>query len=67
MAPSKTAYTIREAAALMGVSNSTMYAAAREGTLPFPVLKVNSRYIVPAKPFLATLGIEPDELPKEVA
>ncbi|MBK4149824.1 helix-turn-helix transcriptional regulator [Corynebacterium segmentosum] len=66
MALPKTAYTIREAASLMGVSNSTMYAAAREGTLPFPVLKVNSRYIVPAKPFLATLGIEADT-PKEAA
>lgn len=66
MAPSKAAYTIREAASLMGVSNSTMYAAAREGTLPFPVLKVNSRYIVPAKPFLAALGIESGN-PKEVA
>lgn len=66
MAFPKTAYTIREAASLMGVSNSTMYAAAREGTLPFPVLKVNSRYIVPAKPFLATLGIEADS-PKDAA
>lgn len=66
MASSKTTYTIREAASLMGVSNSTAYKAAREGTLPFPVLKVNSRYIVPAKPFLATLGIEEDS-PKEAA
>lgn len=62
----KPTLTLREAASLMGVSNSTMYAAAREGSLPFPVLKVNSRYIVPAKPFLATLGIESDN-PKEVA
>ena len=64
--PDKPTLTLREAAGLMGVGQTTMYAAAREGTLPFPVLKVNSRYVVPAKPFLATLGIEPEN-PKEVA
>lgn len=63
---SKPTLTLKEAASNMGVSASTMYAAAREGTLPFPVLKVNSRYIVPAKPFLATLGIEADS-PKDAA
>lgn len=64
--PAKPTISLREAAKLLGVGDSTMYAAAREGSLPFPILKVNSRYIVPAKPFLATLGIESDN-PKEVA
>lgn len=64
--PNKPTLTLREAAKLYGIGASTAYQAAREGTLPFPVLKVNSRYIVPAKPFLATLGIESNN-PKEVA
>ena len=64
--PDSPTLTLRKAAELMGVGQTTMYAAAREGTLPFPVLKVNSRYIVPTKPFLAALGIE-SEVPKEVA
>lgn len=64
--PTSPTISLREAAKLLGVGDSTMYAAAREGSLPFPILKVNSRYIVPAKPFLATLGIESDN-PKEVA
>lgn len=62
---SKPTLTLKEAASNMGVSASTMYTAAHEGTLPFPVLRINSRYVVPAKPFLATLGIESDN-PKEV-
>lgn len=43
--------TLREAAEIMGVSQSTMYAAAREGDLPFPVLRIKTRYVIPAAPF----------------
>lgn len=62
----KPTMTLREAAKIYGIGQSTAYEAARKDALPFPVLKVNSRYIVPTKPFLATLGIEPDN-PKEAA
>lgn len=53
--------SLREAAKLLGVSNSTAYAAARNGSFPVPVLKIGGRYAVPAKPLLDALGL--DELP----
>ncbi|MGV0390074.1 helix-turn-helix transcriptional regulator [Corynebacterium phoceense] len=57
--PNKPTLNLREAAPIMGVSASTLYAAAREGNLPFPVLRINTRYVVPAKPFYEALGMTP--------
>lgn len=51
-----------EAAALLGIGTSTAYAAAREGALPFPVLKIGGRYVVPTKPLAESLGITLEEL-----
>ncbi|MFW9032655.1 helix-turn-helix transcriptional regulator [Corynebacterium striatum] len=60
--PDKPALSLREVAPLLGVSDSTIYAAARDGKLPFPVLKINSRYVVPTKPLLETLGLNDKEV-----
>ncbi|HCG2965964.1 helix-turn-helix domain-containing protein [Corynebacterium striatum] len=54
--------TLREAAKIYGIGQSTAYEAARKDALPFPVLKVNSRYIVPTKPLLETLGLNDKEV-----
>lgn len=58
---SRTTVSIRQAATLMGVGNSTAYAIAREGKFPVPVIKIGGRYVVPTKPLLDLLGL--DELP----
>lgn len=53
--------SIPKAAALLGISRSSAYAAARTGNFPTPVLKINGRYVVPVRPLLDVLGL--DELP----
>ncbi|MCT1683248.1 helix-turn-helix domain-containing protein [Corynebacterium appendicis] len=53
--------TIAAAANLLGIGRSSAYEAARSGSFPTPVLKVNGRYVVPTKPLLDALGL--DELP----
>lgn len=58
----KPTMTLREAAKIYGIGQSTAYEAARKDALPFPVLKVNSRYIVPTKPLLETLGLNDKEV-----
>jgi excisionase family DNA binding protein len=40
-------FTVAEAAALLGVSHSTLQRAVRSGE--FPAIKVRGRYVVPAK------------------
>lgn len=53
--------TVVEAAAQMGVSSSSAYAAIKKGDFPVPVIKIGGRYVVPTKPLLDLLGL--DELP----
>lgn len=58
--PDTPTLTVPEVAELLGISVSGAYAAARENTFPFPVLKIGGRYVVPRKPLLNTLGITDD-------
>lgn len=60
--PDKPTLTVPEVAKLIGISVSSAYAAARDNTFPFPVLKIGGRYVVPRKPLLETLGMT-DETP----
>lgn len=53
--------SITEAAKLLGIGRSSAYEAARNGTFPVPVLRINTRFVVPTKPLLDALGL--DELP----
>ncbi|WP_288863665.1 helix-turn-helix domain-containing protein [uncultured Corynebacterium sp.] len=53
--------SIPVAAALLGISRSSAYEAARKGNFPSRVIKINGRYVVPTKPLLDALGL--DELP----
>lgn len=53
--------TVVEAAAQMGVSSSSAYAAIKKGDFPVPVIKIGGRYVVPTKPLLDLLGL--NELP----
>lgn len=65
----RTTITVREAAKLLGIGDSTAYEAVRTDSFPVPVIKIGGRYTVPVQPLLHILGI--DELPtpqeKEVA
>ncbi|WP_293820357.1 helix-turn-helix domain-containing protein [uncultured Corynebacterium sp.] len=63
MSPATT--TLRAAADLLGISKSSAYAAARNGTFPTKVIQIGGRYVVPTNPLLELLEL--DELPKEVA
>lgn len=63
MSPATT--TLRAAADLLGISKSSAYAAARNGTFPTKVIQIGGRYVVPTKPLLDLLGIE--EIPEEAA
>lgn len=53
--------SIKEAAALIGIGQSTAYTAAKNGTFPVPVIRVGSRYVVPAEPLKTLLGISTTE------
>lgn len=53
--------SIPEAASLLGISRSSAYNAAQNGTFPSKVIKINGRYVVPTKPLLDAVGL--DELP----
>jgi hypothetical protein len=52
---------LRTAGSIWGLSPTQVYAAAKAGRLPFPVLKIGSRYCVPVQPMLALLGIDGGE------
>ncbi|AIU92221.1 hypothetical protein AY498_09500 [Corynebacterium ulcerans] len=53
------------AAALLGMSQSSVYRAIQEGTFPTPAARVGKgRYVIPTRPLLEFLGL--DELPEGV-
>lgn len=62
----KPTLTVEEVAGLIGIGRSSAYAAAREGALPFPVIKIGGRYVIPAKPLAVALGMTIDELNQAV-
>ena len=45
------------AARALGISKSSAYAAAREGTFPCRVVRVGSRYVVPTAGLRDVLGL----------
>lgn len=53
--------SLAEAAELLGIGRSTAYQAVRAGKFPSPVLRVNSRIVIPTAPLLKVLGL--DDLP----
>jgi hypothetical protein len=52
---------LRTAGQIFGMSETRVYEAAKAGRLPFPVLRVGTRYVVPVQPLLALLGIDGGE------
>lgn len=50
-------YTLMEAAKLLGIGQSTAYAAAKRDELPVPVIRIGGRYVIPRKPLDDLLGI----------
>jgi excisionase family DNA binding protein len=47
--PGRAAYTVREAAALLGLSLGTTYTLVRDGVIP--ALRIGGRWIVPKQRF----------------
>jgi hypothetical protein len=52
---------LRTAGSIFGLSATQSYVAAKAGRLPFPVLRIGSRYSVPVQPLLGLLGIDGGE------
>ena len=55
--------SVQVASKLLGIAQSTGYAAVNAGTFPTQVIKIGGRYVIPTKPLLDLLGL--DELPAE--
>lgn len=53
--------TIEEAAALLGISRSSAYAAARRGEIP--ALRIGNRWIVPTAALRRKLELDPEPQP----
>lgn len=53
--------SIGKAAELIGISRSSAYQAARNGSFPTKIIQIGGRYVVPTVPLLELLGL--DELP----
>ena len=51
-------YTAEELAELAGVSTWALYKAVKEGTCPFPFLKIGRRVMFPKAPVDRLLGLE---------
>jgi excisionase family DNA binding protein len=58
--PKRMAYSVEEAADLLGISRAKAYAACREGTIP--CLRFGKRVVVPAAPFEQMLGHKLEEV-----
>ena len=56
-------YTVDEAAALLGVSRLTIYAAVRRNDTPFPVFRVGDRVLIPRAALDRLLAGEPETVP----
>lgn len=56
--PRKETYTVAEAAALLGVSRTTVYEQLRQNTFPTPFVRIGARYVIARTPLDALLSIE---------
>jgi predicted site-specific integrase-resolvase len=55
--PDTPTVSVQVAAAALGVSFSTFYAAVRAGEEPVPVIRCGKRIVVPTAPLKRALGI----------
>lgn len=51
--------TVAEAAAIIGVSPGLLYRQIRQGTSPIRALGLGRRLVIPTRPLLELLGMEP--------
>ncbi|MCX7444390.1 helix-turn-helix domain-containing protein [Corynebacterium sp. P7003] len=56
--------SVREAARLLGIGESSAYTAIRNNQFPTPVIKIGGRYVIPTAPLRQLLGVD---APKEAA
>ncbi|MCK2199158.1 helix-turn-helix domain-containing protein [Corynebacterium callunae] len=57
MNDTKLTYTAQEAAEILGVSASSVYASVKKNEFPIKVIRVGERIIIPAKALHELLGI----------
>lgn len=57
--------TVPAVAPILGMSASSVYASLKEGTFPFPFIRIGGRIVIPTAPIRAGLGLDTDE-PKAV-
>lgn len=46
----------RAIAPILGMSASSIYAAIKEGTFPFPTIRIGGRIVIPTAPIREALG-----------
>lgn len=56
----KATYSISEVAQILGIGESSAYAAAKKDELPVPVIRIGGRYVIPRKPLDDLLGLTPE-------
>lgn len=57
-----------DACTVLGIGESSGYAAVKKDEFPVPVIKIGGRYTVPTAPLRQILGLPPlDTNPQEVA
>jgi hypothetical protein len=53
--------SVPTAAAAFGIGRSEAYGKAKRGHLPFPIIKIGRRLVVPTRPVLDLLGLNDTE------
>ena len=55
--------SVEDAAALLGVSRSSLYRAIQRGDIPLPVIQINGRYCIPRRAVERVVDGHPDHSP----
>lgn len=50
--------TVQPLAKELGCSPSSIYAAIKDGTFPFPVIRIGERIVIPTAPIREALGLD---------
>lgn len=54
--------TVRPVAKILNCSPSSIYAAIKDGSFPFPVIRIGERIVIPTAPIRKALGIDEKEV-----
>lgn len=59
--PDKPTMSLYEAAAIFGISKTHAYRLAADDALPFPIIRLGKRIVVPTEPIRQMLCVSPAE------